>query len=634
MIVTMAKIRMVGSKSLLMPVLELLQEMGAVHIESDPPESRRLGGYPLVRRFTHEQETQQAKEGLEALLAEVRRILVMLPAQPGAAPPTQDEPSEDAGSGTLKRLEGRVAPVAARVRTLTSKRKVHEEELSLVIRYEKALKALSPLISRVQESRDLEYMGLVIQSREGGLIRAMEEALGRLTGNRYGIFYEEADEETLAALLVFPRGDLARVKALLWEENIGKLRLPASIMDKPLGEALRIILRKQAELPGKIRKLDRELDELARRWYEPLNRIRQGLENKIARILVSGSFYETRMTFIIYGWIPKKVLPGLAARLKDRFGERVILEPLPVGPGDRERIPVTLSNPALTRAYEVFTRILPLPRYGSIDPTPFIAAFFPLFFGMIIGDLGYGLAILLGSLWLRRKFAGRPMIRNLGVIFTWAAVSSMLWGIAFGEMFGNLGEHWGMRPLLLDRMKDFLPALYLALGLGAAHILLGIVLGIVSAVRNGSRREIVAKFAGMALILSFLVMAGGLLGGLPPAAVPVGLTLMLAGLPVLIIGGGSSAAMQLHNVVNILSYLRLMGIGVASVALAFAANRLGALPGNVFIGAIIALVLHTINLVFGVFSPTIQSLRLHYVEFFENFFEGGGREYRPFTKCT
>lgn len=88
--------------------------------------------------------------------------------------------------------------------------------------------------------------------------------------------------------------------------------------------------------------------------------------------------------------------------------------------------------------------------------------------------------------------------------------------------------------------------------------------------------------------------------------------------------------MELHNLVNVLSYLRLMGIGVASAALAFAANKLGGMAGNVFVGIVIAATLHGINIVFGVLSPTIQALRLHYVEFFENFFAPGGRPYKPF----
>jgi V/A-type H+-transporting ATPase subunit I len=116
-----------------------------------------------------------------------------------------------------------------------------------------------------------------------------------------------------------------------------------------------------------------------------------------------------------------------------------------------------------------------------------------------------------------------------------------------------------------------------------------------------------------------------------PYAVAGGI-LAMATLLLLFILGGARAAMELHNVVNILSYLRLMGIGVASAALAFAANTLGGLVGNVVLGVMIGLLFHFINLMFGIFSSTIQSLRLHYVEFFENFFQPGGREYRPFKR--
>jgi V/A-type H+-transporting ATPase subunit I len=129
-------------------------------------------------------------------------------------------------------------------------------------------------------------------------------------------------------------------------------------------------------------------------------------------------------------------------------------------------------------------------------------------------------------------------------------------------------------------------------------------------------------------------MMAGILGWLPRASIPIGLTVVLASLPVLILGGGPSAVMELHNLVNILSYLRIMGIGVASVALAFAANKLGSLVDNLALGILIGVVLHTINLVFGIVSPTIQSLRLHYVEFFENFFQGGGCEYKPFKRIA
>jgi len=106
----------------------------------------------------------------------------------------------------------------------------------------------------------------------------------------------------------------------------------------------------------------------------------------------------------------------------------------------------------------------------------------------------------------------------------------------------------------------------------------------------------------------------------------------LLALPVILVFGGARGTLELHNLVNVLSYIRLMGIGVASAALAFAANKLGGMVGNVLLALVVGGTLHAINLVFGLLSPTIQSLRLHYVEFFENFFAPGGKPYKPFGR--
>jgi V/A-type H+-transporting ATPase subunit I len=125
-------------------------------------------------------------------------------------------------------------------------------------------------------------------------------------------------------------------------------------------------------------------------------------------------------------------------------------------------------------------------------------------------------------------------------------------------------------------------------------------------------------------------MMAGVLGKAPPALTSVGLAVVAASLPVMIVSAGPSSVMKFHNLVNIFSYLRIMGIGVASVALAYTANRIITLVPWPALGILAGVTLHAVNLAFCVLSPTIQALRLHYVEFFENFFSGGGRAYKPF----
>jgi V/A-type H+-transporting ATPase subunit I len=134
----------------------------------------------------------------------------------------------------------------------------------------------------------------------------------------------------------------------------------------------------------------------------------------------------------------------------------------------------------------------------------------------------------------------------------------------------------------------------------------------------------------MGLVLSFIALIASIVGAGPQDWISAEVTGFLCSLVLILAVGKGRGVMELHNLINVLSYLRLMGIGVASALLAFAANKLGGMVGNVFLGILIGGTLHGINFMFSVLSPTIQSLRLHYVEFFGNFFAPGGRPYRPF----
>ncbi len=116
----------------------------------------------------------------------------------------------------------------------------------------------------VRESRELECTGLILSSKEAALVTLLEDALSLLTDGRFEILYREVDKDTLAALLIFPVEKAAEARTLLWEKNIGELRLPASVAEKPLPEALEIIARRQAELPPAIREIEASLAGMAR----------------------------------------------------------------------------------------------------------------------------------------------------------------------------------------------------------------------------------------------------------------------------------------------------------------------------------------------------------------------------------
>jgi V/A-type H+-transporting ATPase subunit I len=633
MIAPMAKIRVLGPSSRLSAVIALFQEIGAIHIESAPADIRRLqSDIPVIRRHVLDPAAQQTRATLETALEKVRQLLLVLPTVPqgsegegirGLVP-------ELSGTDPLKAVNVQLDTLSARAASLVSDLKRHQDEQSLFSRYDKVLKVLAPLIGMVRESRELECTGLILSSKEAAVAALLEDALSLLTDGRFEILYREVDKETLAALLIFPAEKAAEARTLLWEKNIGELRLPASVAEKPLPEALEIIARRQAELPPAIREIEASLAEMSREWRGPLLGLRRWLGNRIERIRASGSFYETHATFLFHGWVPESELARLERAITETFGDLVIVERLPIERTEKEGVPVILRNRPAVRPFEIFTRVLPLPRYGTIDPTPLVAFFFPLFYGIIIGDIGYGILLLAIARLASWRYGKNPVIADASAVFSWAALSAIAWGFAYGELFGDLGERLGLRPLLFGRMGDFRKILLFALGIGIAHVFLGVGLGIYTAVRRGRPGEAVSKAAGLAFVVAVAAAIAGGAGWAPRSAFHIG----LAGIPVsliaMVLGGGAGAAMEAHNLMNIFSYLRITGIGVASVSLAYTANRLVPLIGVPALGILAGLTLHTINLAFCVLSPTIQAIRLHYVEFFENFFIGGGRAYHPF----
>jgi V/A-type H+-transporting ATPase subunit I len=259
-----------------------------------------------------------------------------------------------------------------------------------------------------------------------------------------------------------------------------------------------------------------------------------------------------------------------------------------------------------------------------------MAVFFPMFFGLILGDIGYGLVLagVAGLLHRRTRpgSAGRAVAEILGP----CAAFSIAFGVAFGEFFGDLGRHWfGQEPLVFDREKSLLPFLGLAVTIGFVHIVLGQVLGIVNAARGEPRHAIGRSAALVMVLLVVLALLAGI-RVLPAGFFTPAVVALLVIFPVLVVAEGIVAPIEfLSTISNMLSYARIMALGTASVMMAVVANRLAGSFGSIVVGAVFALLFHLVNFALGIFAPTIHGLRLHYVEFFGKFYSPGGTQYRP-----
>ena len=237
-------------------------------------------------------------------------------------------------------------------------------------------------------------------------------------------------------------------------------------------------------------------------------------------------------------------------------------------------------------------------------------------------------------------------LRSINRVALFCSASSILFGLLFGEFFGTLGHGW-LKPIWNDRLLITKELLGLSIVIGILHIFLGLLLGIALGVKERHWHHVIEKIALVIFLAGSIFIANSVLGKrgevlflkehlTPASSMILGGGSMLLSWILLGATAGMVGVIESFSIIsNTLSYARLMALGIASVGLAKVANDIGGL-GKGALGIVciaFAVILHILNMaVGGLFDPTIQSLRLNYVEFFTKFYQSGGREYRPFIK--
>lgn len=618
MLVSLSRLEVVGLRPRLDDTLAVLQEL-------------------RVAEVVTLEEGRGLPEEIVDLIARVDAVCALAPEWPVRNAGYDDaEAFDDAVLHTvLDRIEPQVAAILA-----------HQEELrsegEMLPRYIDALDALTPLVPELSQLDDrqltnlgLASVALVLDDPDGRIVAELSRQLALLLGRGHLMVTSAATVDgPVGCMLVIRRRNVADVNALLGTERIVQVGVPAAYAGRSLRSTIQAMRERRAGLPDERERLQGELAATIAPVVGSLRATACVLRAREERAEAARHADLTSRTFVLRLWVPADQTEMVERELTQRLDSAVAVERLG-GDEPSDDGPVLLRNRPAWQPFQRLVGFLSWPARDGVDPTGLVAVVLPFFFGVMVGDVAYGAALVAISWWIRRRWSAHATVAELGRVLTLGGWWAVLFGVLYGEALGSLGHHLGMPALWFYRggPEALEPLLLFAVAIGLVHVVLGLVLGLWTAARGHHGRRIAEK-TGTLLVLTGLVGLAGVAAAILPA------TLLLPAAGTLTVGVAVACASQgalglllgplelLGTLGNILSYLRLAAVGLASTYLAEVANQLGA-EAPLLLGIVVAAFFHSLNLALAAFSPMIQTLRLHYVEFFTQFHEGGGRLFAP-----
>ena len=434
-----------------------------------------------------------------------------------------------------------------------------------------------------------------------------------------------------------------------------KFNVSIDIIPMLMGKPKAVLERQRADLnilKEREESLDVELKFISEKNYNLVSAIREQLDIEMEKLDVVAKLGSTKYTDMIEGWVPIANIRKLELLLKDSTKNHFIMEKFKT----TEIAPTKMSNPIKLKFFEFFVRFYSLPRSDEMDPTLMFALLFPLFFGFMVGDVGYGLIMLAGAFWLIERLKNpkeksripkqitnfvHTIISDNGLMMLSksiipGAIIAIIFGIAFNEYFGFQLSY---TPLL--NVELGLPTLLVISGwIGVLVVSAGFILGAINNIMVGHKTHAIGKIGWLLgawgiVIFGLDIIHQSPLGISNPIAI-LSYVLLIVGVGIVAFTEKLSALMELPSLIShMLSYMRLVGILLASVILAQVIDFIfvHSLGQSIFIGIIGVVILilgQLFNIAIALFEPGIQSARLLYVEFFSKFFSGNGKEYAPF----
>lgn len=367
--------------------------------------------------------------------------------------------------------------------------------------------------------------------------------------------------------------------------------------------------------------------------------------SKVERVKVSTNFLKTKNICAIQGWIAQEDNEELKSICSNTLKNDYYIEFEDVKEDEIDDVPIKLKNGELVSAFESVTGMYSYPKYNQIDPTPLLAPFYLIFFGMMVADVGYGLLVLIGAALALKFLKLDEGKKDFAKFFLYLSFPTIFFGAIYGSFFGDIIT---LPTQIIDTNKDVMTIVILSLALGVIQIFFGLFIKVYSLIRIGKAKDaLLDPGSWIITLLSIGGIAAVKFLKLPNILGNIFIGTAIIGAILIVIGGGreekstgakiGQGLYSLYGITgyvgDLVSYTRLMALGLAGGSIAGALNLLiHTLPGvaAIVIGPILFVLFHIFNLGLSLLGAYVHTARLQYVEYFGKFYEGGGRPFKAF----
>ena len=355
---------------------------------------------------------------------------------------------------------------------------------------------------------------------------------------------------------------------------------------------------------------------------------------------------KTELCVHLYGWVPENEVKRVSGALSKFRCAFEIEEPC-----EEDEVPVLLKNNFFASTFEWVLGMYSYPKYGSFDPTFIMSIFYFIIFGLMFADVGYGFIMTVACFGAIRLLNPRKGMRNFLAMFGYCGISSMAMGMLFGAYFGNMPQAYAENMMgiegasstmktavLFDPLQDPMSFLIVSLAIGAVHLIAGMAVQFYILCKKGEWANALCDIATWWLTFAGIGLA---------VLFPWGKYVAIAGVASIVLTGGrkekniimklAKGLLALYGAVNyvsdLLSYSRILALGLAASVIAQVVNTMGTMGGASIVGFLMMVVVfiigHILNLVINVLGTFVHTSRLQYIEFFGKFFEDGGKPFTP-----